>query len=291
MNKKTKDWFIILSVLFFASLLHQIEASLMPWLLGAGKFSLGPISLGLHKSHVMGDIAQHKNLIYSSFLGVFFLSLFLVLNLILTQRLLGLRVALALFTASMLGDSIDTVFRGVSMQWFSLFQLKFNLNTILLLSGLFLTVFFTIKDRNILFNKNSLRKSLFVEKDQYLFCFYMLFPYLLFSSGFYMFFHIFIQGLFNSLPHVPENIRTQALNSFLLIFSSLSLCFFLLLVIFVFYYSNKIYGPIYAFKKYIKEVFLKGSAPARDFKLRSGDQFKDLPGLISQMKAKFHKKP
>ena len=49
------------------------------------------------------------------------------------------------------------------------------------------------------------------------------------------------------------------------------------------YFSNKVYGPIYAFEKYMKEL-IAGKSDSRDFRLRQGDHFKSLEVLARDIK-------
>ena len=71
-------------------------------------------------------------------------------------------------------------------------------------------------------------------------------------------------------------------------FSFLTYSFFFLFLIcifigiFFYYLSNKIYGPVYAFERYIKAL-LKGENP-EDLKLRKHDQLKQLEGLAKNIK-------
>ena len=57
---------------------------------------------------------------------------------------------------------------------------------------------------------------------------------------------------------------------------------------FFFYLSNKIYGPLYAFEKYLKAL-IKGEKPKK-LKLRKNDQFKHLEDLAQEIKKQWDKK-
>ena len=69
--------------------------------------------------------------------------------------------------------------------------------------------------------------------------------------------------------------------------------FFMLILLCVFigafflYLSNKIYGPIYAFERYVKAL-LNGENP-KDFQLRKNDQFKHLEDLAKDIKKNLNK--
>ena len=201
---------------------------------------------------------------------------------------MGFRVGIAFFIAGMLGDSIDMIFRGASQNWIKLFNAYVNLTDVYILIGIVLTVFFCIRDRSILFRKHNLRKKMLVEKDQTIFCFHILFSYLLFIGASFIFFLSFIKVIFNHFVQISPDLQSQLIRVFFVLFSILSICFLLIMVAFSLYLSNKIYGPVYAFKKYIRDVFLSG-LPVRPFKLREGDHFSDIPDLVDQLQSKYIK--
>ncbi len=276
---KRKDWFIVIGVLVglcaFAQILY---------------FIMGPDGALGQKALNRGgqNLALYRVLAMSSFLGIFFLYIFFLLNFILIKRVMGFRLSLAVFTAGMMGDSLDILFQGAgAAELFRLSHISFGLSDVYVVVGLILTLFFVVKDYSVIFQKDNLRKKILIEKEQYSFCFYVILPYFLFVVGFYMFFHVFIQMVLGSAPRLSMSTQSYIINTFLTLFSVLSLCFLLTLAIFVFYFSNKVYGPVYAFKKYINEV-LKGKAD-RLFKLRSGDHFQDLVPLASELKQKIKK--
>ena len=207
------------------------------------------------------------------------------------KRLIGLRVALAVFTAGMLGESLQFLFQGFSTTkgFFRVAGLEIGLSYVYVLIGMLLTAFFVVKDFSVIFDKNNVRKKWLIEKDQYLFCFYIILPYFLFVGGFYMFFHVFIQMVLAVTPRIPQNTQNDIISTFFSLFSILSICFLLTLTLFVVYFSNKVYGPVYAFKRYVRDVLLKGGpkeGPDRPFKLRTGDHFQDLSELAKELKLK-----
>ena len=60
--------------------------------------------------------------------------------------------------------------------------------------------------------------------------------------------------------------------------------FFILAMGLTIYFSNKIYGPVYAFQKHLKTV-LEGESPP-DIKLRKGDQFQEMEQLAVKIKTR-----
>ena len=274
---KKQDWFIVTGVLLGLCLLEQV----VQWAMSPDMVQRPALSGQFHLG-----MEIYKNIIFSSFFGLFFLCLFLLLNFILKEKLIGFRLALAVFTAGMLGESLGFLIQGSMGHIFQVGGLRVGLSHFYIFIGVLSTVFFSVKDFSLIFNKDSVRKKLLIEKDQYAFCFYVILPYFLFIGGFYMFFHVFIQMVLSFAPRMPINTRNDIINTFFSLFSTLSLCFLLTLTLFIVYLSNKVYGPVYAFKKYIRDVFLKGEAD-RTLKFRSADHFQELVGLAKELKKVF----
>ena len=291
MNKK--DWYMVTGMLIVPVLLDQLLKQLFARLPAGWEAMLGPVGLSVNQETMalsnQFNIAEYITVVSSFSFSLFFLFLFFVLNTVLTHKIMGFRLSCALFTAGMLGDGLDTAFRGGAFNWIQCFGLNINLTDIYIVVGSLLTLFFCIKNRALLFRKDNVRKKMFIEKDQYRFCFYMLFCWLLLNCALYIFFFSFIKIIFNHFVTVSPILQNQIMSIFSLLFCILSLCFLLIMSAFSIYLSNKIYGPVYAFKKYIKDVFLSGEAE-RPFKLRHGDHFKDLPDLVSKMQAKYLEK-
>ena len=63
--------------------------------------------------------------------------------------------------------------------------------------------------------------------------------------------------------------------------------FLIPITVLVTYLSNKIYGPIYSFEKYLKAL-LNNESP-KEFNLRKGDQLKHLEKTALEMKKRIQK--
>ena len=291
MNKK--DWYLlVIGGLVLPILFDQLTKWIAVSLLGDSTITLGFIGFKIYTEALVIsnklNIAQYVKIISSFGFSIFFLFLFFVLNLMLTKKIIGFRVGIAIFVAGMLSDTVDMVFHGASQDWITLIGTHFNLSDLYLLIGSFLVLFFCIKDRAFIFRKNELRKTILIEKDQTVFLFNMLFTYILFIGAVFVFFLSFIKIIFNHFVPIEQDTETLLIRVFLILFLILSICFLLITLAFLLYMSNKIYGPVYAFKKYIRDVFIQG-LPVRPFKTRTGDHFTDLPELIGELRSKYIK--
>ena len=286
-----KDWYIVVGILVCSIMFDQLSRWVVSLMLENNNFKVGPVGFAILKSAYLIDFIGYKKLLLSCVLSIFFLFLFFVLNFVLIQKLLGLRVGLAFFAVGMLGESVNVILHGSILDWIVIYGRYFNLTDVYVLVGLILTLFFCFRDRSIIFRKNNLRKRMLIEKDQSVFIFYILFSYFVFFIGLGMFFIVFIKMVLMYTMNVSQAVQSDLLTTSTLLFSLLAFCFFIIIAGFAIYISNKIYGPVYAFKKYVNDVFLSGSGADRDypFKLRKGDHFNDLQDLADQLRDKYGK--
>ena len=289
-----KDWIIIVGVLVLPIALDQVFKTVVAMALEGGKqVMLGPIGFIVHQNPIVFmeqfNIIQYISAISPFGFSVFFFFLFFVLNMILVQRLMGLRIGVALFVAGMAGESMDIIFREGVLNWIYLLNIHFNLSDVYIFTGVILTLFFCFKDYSLIFQKNNLRSKMLIEKDQYKFCWQVLLPYLLLICAYFVFSISFIKIVINRFVSDGAVLQSNIVTIFLILFCILSLCFLFIALTWTVYLSNKIYGPVYAFKKYIKDVLLNGEKD-RPFKLRKGDFFTDLPDLSQKLKDKYKDK-
>ena len=170
----------------------------------------------------------------------------------------------------------------------SFLGLSFSLSSIAILSGLILFAVLCIKNRSIYFRKNNLRKTLIIMQDQYTFCSLLIGSYclLLFSIG--VFFYIYLNNVLSNVNVVNEPFYSE-LNSYFVFFYTVLAMFYLLIgFIFIIYLSNKIYGPIHSFKRYIKSLLIHKNVD-HDFNLREGDHFRDLIDLAKDLSSRYKK--
>jgi len=291
MNKK--DWKIVIGALIGAFLVDLLSKVAALAALGNNSYNLGPVGLSVRKGthflltqlHIFEYVTTMASFGFSSF----FLFLFFVLNLVIVKKLLDFRIAIALFTAGMLGGSADMVFQGSTISWIVFFGRHISLADLYIVVGTVLTLYYSIKYRSIIFHKNNMRSKIFIERDQYIFCFYVLCSYLIFIGAYCLFSLIFIKMIVGLMAGGQyTNLESKMEKVFLTLYFILSFAFFIVMTMFTVYVSNKVYGPVYAFKKYIRDVLLL-NGNVRSFRLRKGDHFEDLSDLADQLIDKYRR--
>ncbi len=142
------------------------------------------------------------------------------------------------------------------------------------------------------------RKQLFILQDQYHFCLSIGLTYIIFIIAIGVFSYIFIANILSTVAITMQGmsqsqiIDTMARYSNFYFFLFMVLASFLAIVcsLFVIYLSNKIYGPIYAFQKYLKSVVIDKKQPERGrFTLRKNDHFKFLEDFMRELLKKINK--
>ena len=285
-----KDWLIVVSVIVVSLFLDGFSRWFFSIVLKNNNFMLGPIGLAFSEGVNLSSVIGYKKIIFSAVLSSISLIIFCIINLMLVQRLLGFRVGLALVTSGLIGETIGVFFGKTITSWLVLFKVYLNLTDIYLIVGAFITIFFCIKCRSTIFRKNNLRTKIFIDPGQYVFCFYVLFTYFIFTVSAGMFFIIFLKSYSlqtNTSMFLSHN---NTIGFFLVLFFILFSCFFFVMFLAMVYFSNKIYGPVYAFKKYVRGVILTESPEDRPFNLRKGDHFLDLVDVARELKDKYGKK-
>lgn len=133
--------------------------------------------------------------------------------------------------------------------------------------------------RKIIWNMSNKRTQFIVmKKEQFQFIAYCLLGFLCFAS-----FCVFFNYQFLGYAKSASLSNMHEINNDMLKYSISFLLFLgLFVAVFFIYLSNKIYGPIYAFERYIRAL-LKGEKP-QDLKFRKQDQFKHLESLASAIK-------
>ena len=194
---------------------------------------------------------------------------------------IGLSLLFAGFSSNMLNKL--TVFYTLDFIKWSPLSLYFNLADIFQTIGWLTVISQLIFLKKYIWKKNERRKSLLVmKKFQVQFLAYCSSIFLLVSAFFILLNQQFAG--FIELTQGGGDIKQLS-------FAFFSYSFFILIVVylsvilFFLYISNKVFGPVYAFERYIRKL-LTDKNFKEDFRLRKGDQLKHLEVLAKDIKNK-----
>ena len=167
---------------------------------------------------------------------------------------------------------------------FNSISIYFNVADMAQTIGWCIIIYEIIIFRKIIWRTVEQRKSFVVlKKDQYSFIFYSLWIVLctfLFVS--------FISLEFLNKMHGASDLQQdQIIKLFPKYAIYMIIAFSIPIAVLITYLSNKIYGPIYSFEKYLKAL-LNNESP-KEFKLRKGDQLNHLEKTAQEIKQKIQK--
>ena len=168
----------------------------------------------------------------------------------------------------------------IKWSWGTGFSLYFNLADVFQLVGWLIFISQLVLNHRLIWKKDERRKSFFIlKKYQYQFLAYCTAIFVWVSVLLILFSYQFFSFLDKS--EGSPALEQLSPGFFLLLFFLLGGIYFFIGLFFI-YVSNKIYGPVFAFEKYIRQL-LKGEEKG-DFKLRPQDQFKNLQPLAQDIK-------
>ena len=193
--------------------------------------------------------------------------------------------ALSLVFAGALSNLFDKAFDGYVLDIFlwevSSISLHLNLADFLQTAGWALFAFAAVNLRKEIWRASEKRKKLLVKKrHQVEFISYIALIAALTSLFFIVLSYQFLEYAKTLELHEIPAASTSFFNYLLIA----SIPGFLPLILASFYISNKIYGPIYAFERYIKSLLSDKNPP--DLKLRKNDQLQELEALSLSIKRK-----
>ena len=284
---KYKNIFLNFSLVFFLIALDQLFKKWMGN--SSGDFSLLGFSLESIKNYglIFGlDFVSNSLIVKPVLTAIFLLFLFYyVVFLVFTPKQfyylqIGLSLLFSGFASNLINKFLD--FYVLDFIKWSPLNIYFNTADIFQTLGwlVILSQLFVLKDQ--IWRKNERRKSLLVMKTfQIQFLIYCSSIFLLVSA----FFILLNYQLLSFIDLTKgEDLRQLSLSFF-------SYCLFILVIvyfsigIFFLYISNKVFGPVYAFEKYIKKL-LNDENFKEDFRLRKNDQLKNLEALAKDIKSK-----
>ena len=266
----------------------------------AGEFLTSP-SYGGFLGFSLQEPVKNYNLFFGLSLGLdhVFINIFLtavlcllffyyILSLVfLPKSLYGLRWGISLLFSGLAGNLLNKLFNGYVLDFIKwspvkTWSLYFNLADILqtiawliIFSQLFLLKKYVFK------GKEKRNQILIMKSYQLQFIGYAVLSFLCVSAFFLILNYQFVQLFANFSKEDQITAGFFQYSLFILFLLALFIGLFFL------YLSNKIYGPVYAFERYIRAL-LQGKNP-KDLKLRKNDQLKHLEGLAKDIKKAFNK--
>lgn len=296
---KSRDWLIVISVLFICILLDQItkiwSGSLTTDNIGILKFTVvhnhGAL-LGLFSS-----LPAILRVVTLSTSGVFILSLYFIVQYAIPGKFLPLRMSLSILAGGILGNVLDRIFYGYVIDFIAIeiagwHSPIWNLADAIQWVGYALMMYALFKNSRQLWPDKNDRKSFLVNKKfqikhSLLFTFAGMFLTLISLVFSYTYLKVTVSELVGPNPEIVSKFTVPFLLSYVVLAFIFSIFLFTIGKVI----SHRIAGPLYAFERFLKDA-LEGKGLSKDgaaLTLRTNDDFKHLEDLAEQVKRKLVK--
>lgn len=241
---------------------------------------------------IFENLPQNLKQVGLATFGGVFIIFFGLIQLVLSERLIWLRLGFAILLGGMLGNVIDRLTMGHVVD-FIIFGPKeviyyvVNLADLFQITGCLLIIYNVVAHYDIIWPLNNKRKQKWVnpgfQKRFILYNFTILSSISLVLLVFtFSFLKVTLNEYLGFDNEVSENIYLLFLRLYLIINVVLFMCYFIIALI----ASHRIAGPVYAFKKYANELL--NHTHLQDFDrplvLRKNDEFEELIELSQAIK-------
>ena len=281
---KPKDHYFILALLLGTILIDQLTKIYAWQNFGALEF-FGPVGLVRHRNPgamlgLFSDLPPLLRVVSLSTGGAFLVFIFGIIHHLIPIRAMQLRVGMALLLGGILGNVIDRILAGSVVDFlvinvFGLSTAAFNYADFIQWIGYFLVVWYLIVHGQKFWPDKNFRKQLWINpKYQIKYIFILLGMTSAFSLVLAVFSYTYLKLVIDELVVGPaQYVENKFIMPYLFVFVIINATFLLSIFIFGRLLSHRTAGPIYAFEKYIEDLI---TGKSRDFKLRAGDEFKQL---------------
>ena len=285
-----RNWFLVYACLFTV---WSLDALTKQWALDIRQpMNWGPVYFFLHfnPGAILGTFSHLPpvlRVVTLSTGGAFLIFTFIALNYVLSARALTLRVGMAILLGGILGNVTDRILWGHVVDFLVInfgnrYSPAFNVADALQWVGYFLIVFTVFKEGKVLWPTQNLRKSFLVNPSYQL-------RYGLKLAAFGFSFAVIAGTLsFTYLKVTLDSFADVRIHQawdiflfpFLVTFILVSTVFCSLLFYLGVVLSHRAAGPIFAFEKFLEDLF---RGHPRNLRLRQGDEFRHLEEIADQI--------
>lgn len=286
---KKREWLIVILPLLVTWFLDRITKL---WATDITQIkSFGQLHFVLHHNHgamlgLFSDLPSVLRIVSLSTGGAFLLCTYALIQYLLPIKSLTLRTGLSILIGGIIGNVTDRIVWGYVVDFIvvgtpSLSSPAFNVADALQWVGYGLIVYAIIKEGELLWPENNVRKQYWVNMAfQLKYCFVLMGVGLSLTLICLVFSYTYMRVTINELVGNNAFLLNKFLVPYVVTFVVICIAFCAILFAVGRVISHRIAGPLYAFERFLHAT-LEGQSSS--LKLRSGDEFKHLEELATQV--------
>ena len=290
--KKT-EWLIVILPLLATWSIDRITKL---WATGLTKIeSHGSLHFVLHHNHgamlgLFSELPAVLRVVSLSTGGAFLLCTYALIQYLLPLKSLVLRSGLSILIGGIIGNVTDRIVWGYVVDFIvvgspSLSSPAFNLADLLQWVGYAMIVYSVIREGDLLWPENNIRKVYWVNLP-----FQLRYSLILIGVGLSLtlislvFSYTYMRVTIQELVGNNSYLLSKFLVPYVITFAILCIAFCSILFAIGRILSHRVAGPLYAFERYLSETLAGKNPPP--LKLRNGDEFKHLEELATEVNSR-----
>ena len=289
---KKREWLIVILPLLATWFVDRVTKM---WAANLKQIvSIGPLHFVLHHNHgamlgLFSDLPSVLRIVSLSTGGAFLLCTYALIQYLLPIKSLTLRSGLSIWIGGIIGNVTDRILWGYVVDFIvvgtpSLSSPAFNMADALQWVGYGLIVYAIIREGELLWPENNVRKQYWVNMSfQLKYCFMLMAVGLSLTLISLVFSYTYLRVTIQELVGNNLFLMNKFLVPFVITFTVICVAFCAILFAVGRLISHRIAGPLYAFERFLDEAL---TGTAKPLKLRTGDEFKHLEELAEEINSR-----
>ena len=289
---KKREWLIVILPLLATWFVDRVTKM---WAANLKQIvSIGPLHFVLHHNHgamlgLFSDLPSVLRIVSLSTGGAFLLCTYALIQYLLPIKSLTLRSGLSILIGGIIGNVTDRILWGYVVDFIvvgtpSLSSPAFNMADALQWVGYGLIVYAIIREGELLWPENNVRKQYWVNMSfQLKYCFMLMAVGLSLTLISLVFSYTYLRVTIQELVGNNLFLMNKFLVPFVITFTVICVAFCAILFAVGRLISHRIAGPLYAFERFLDEAL---TGTAKPLKVRTGDEFKHLEELAEEINSR-----
>jgi signal peptidase II len=290
---KKSEWFLILFPLFFVWVLDHYTKIWASSIIKVHNFGYLHFVLSHNHGALLGlfsELPALLRIVSLSTVGTFLVFSYAAIQYIMPIKSMKLRIGMSLLVGGIVGNVTDRILWGYVVDFIVIgkgnwITPPFNLADVIQWIGYFMICAAVIRDGELLWPEQNNRKKIWINPTyQYRYITLLIIIGLSLTLIGGVFSYTYLRVTITELIGKNNYISSRFLIPFLGTYITICLIFCFALILMGRILSHRTAGPVYAFQKYLEDLL---AGRSRKFKLRNGDDFKQLEPLAKKISLYF----